>query len=85
MAEALSHAPVGQAAESALPSASDAPARWELSVFDLRTLRSSLVIDRSPDSASPALDFMAHGFITKTVKSPDVAVSVTTLNLLYRL
>ena len=58
---------------------------WELDVYDLFTLEHSLKISRDPSSLSPALDFMRCGYITKTAKSPDVAVSVKTLELLYRL
>ena len=58
---------------------------WELDVYDLFTLEHSLKISRDPSSISPALDFMRHGYITKTAKSPDVAVSMKTLELLYRL
>lgn len=86
--DAPSRAPVGQAADSAspLPNTQDASSpQWELSVFDLQMLRPTLLVDRSPESISPALDFMAHGFITKTVRSPDIAVSIATLELLYRL
>lgn len=59
--------------------------QWELDTYDLFTLRRTLAVSRAPDSTSPALDFMRHGYITKTSKSPDVAVSITTLELLYRL
>ena len=58
---------------------------WELEVYDLFSLESTLKISRDPSSVSPALDFIRHGYITKTTKAPNVAVSLRTLELLYRL
>ena len=58
---------------------------WELEVYDLFSLESTLKISRDPSSVSPALDFIRHGYLTKTTKAPNVAVSLCTLELLYRL
>ena len=56
-----------------------------INVYDLWTLQSTLSITRDASSLSPALDIMAHGFIAKTPVRPTVAVSIRTLQLLYRL
>ena len=58
---------------------------WELDLYDLFSLESTLKISRDPGSVSPALDFMCRGYLTKTTKAPNVAVSLRTLELLYRL
>lgn len=57
---------------------------YTVEVYDIRTLRTELTIDRSPDSTSPAIDLIRHGYIAKTPRKPTVAVSIDTLQLLYR-
>lgn len=58
---------------------------WEFDVFDFYTLETRTSVQRQPDSTNPAVDLMAHGYIAKTPNKPQVAVSVRTLELLYRL
>jgi hypothetical protein len=62
-----------------------APLIWEFDVFDLFSLESQGRVVRQPDSVSPALDLMQHGYVAKTPGKPQVAVTVRTLELLYRL
>lgn len=58
---------------------------WEFDVLDIFTLETRRQITRQTDSISPALDMMRHGFVAKTSKKPQVAISVRTLELLHRL
>ena len=62
-----------------------APAIWEFDVFDLFSLKTQGRVTRRPDSENPALDLMEHGYVAKTPGKPQVAVSVRTLELLFRL
>lgn len=61
------------------------PVEWELDIYDLFSQQTTLKITRDPTSMSPALDFMHHGYITKTTKAPGIAIAIRTLELLYRL
>ncbi|PSR94368.1 hypothetical protein PHLCEN_2v4453 [Hermanssonia centrifuga] len=70
---------------SATPMDSDECYEYTVSTYDLFSLQQQLTIFRPATSTSPALDLMAHGYIAKTPTQPDVAVSVGTLQLLYRL
>ncbi|KAI0083028.1 hypothetical protein BDY19DRAFT_987985 [Irpex rosettiformis] len=58
---------------------------YTVAVFNLDTLDNSLTVRRRADSMSPAFDLMRHGYIAKSPSKPTVAVSATTLELLYRL
>lgn len=58
---------------------------YTVEVYNIYTLLRSITIQRSPDSTSPALDLMRHGYLAKSPTKPTVAVSITTLELLYRL
>jgi hypothetical protein len=62
-----------------------APLIWEFDVFDLFSLESQGRVVRQLDSVSPALDLMQNGYVAKTPGKPQVAVTVRTLELLYRL
>ncbi len=53
--------------------------------FDLFTLVEDIKINRREDSLSPAIDLARHGWIAKTPENPGTAVSIKTLELLYRL
>lgn len=61
------------------------PVQSSVKVYNIWTREKSLTIDRSQDSTSAALDLMRHGYIAKTPTYPEVAVSVTTLVLLFRI
>ena len=58
---------------------------YTVDVYDLWTLQTQLTVTRAPDSVSPALDLMAKGYVAKSPRRPSVAVSIRTLQLLYRL
>ncbi|KAI0075055.1 hypothetical protein K474DRAFT_1685473 [Panus rudis PR-1116 ss-1] len=49
------------------------------------TVRQHVTIHQSPDSLSPAIDLMRHGYLAKTPSSPTVAVSLSTLRLFHHL
>lgn len=66
------------------PSASADCYEYTLDVYDLFSLDTEVTIQRSPTSLSPALDLVRHGYIAKTPTRPSVAVSIKTLQLLYR-
>lgn len=88
---ALAHDPSSSLPSN--PSASSAAGSAEvpkqvpftLKVYDIFSCRSSVTVLRTQDSVSPALDLLRHGYIAKTPALPKVAVSVRTLQLLYRL
>lgn len=61
------------------------PLEYTLEVYDIWTLKKELTIMRRADSTSVALDLMERGYIAKTPQRPFKAVSVRTLELLYRL
>ena len=56
-----------------------------IKVYDIFTLQSSITIYRTQDSESAAVDLIQHGYIAKTPTYPNVAVSIKTLALLYRI
>ncbi|EKM48904.1 uncharacterized protein PHACADRAFT_107991 [Phanerochaete carnosa HHB-10118-sp] len=56
-----------------------------IKTYDIFTLQNEITVFRPADSTSPALDLLEHGYIAKTPGRPEVAVSVKTLDLLYRL
>ncbi|EKM49192.1 uncharacterized protein PHACADRAFT_107264 [Phanerochaete carnosa HHB-10118-sp] len=58
---------------------------YTVQVFCLFSLSRSVTILRPPDSVSPALDLMLHGYIAKTPTRPTTAVSIKTIELLYRI
>ncbi|KAJ3523486.1 hypothetical protein NM688_g8722 [Phlebia brevispora] len=62
-----------------------ADSEYTVQVYDLWTLESELTFTRKPDSVSPAIELMALGYVAKTPKRPSVAISLRTLQLLYRL
>ena len=80
----------GGSMDQDLPDVEPVPANepesyWEVKTIDMWTLSHSMTILRDQKSNSPAVDFIEHGYITKTVAAPTIAVSVRTLELLYRL
>ncbi|KAI0702856.1 hypothetical protein BC835DRAFT_1263436, partial [Cytidiella melzeri] len=58
---------------------------YTVNVLCLFSRETELTVTRLPSSLSPALDLMRHGFLAKTPSRPSVAVSIKTLELLYRL
>ncbi|KAI0338442.1 hypothetical protein BDW22DRAFT_1337893, partial [Trametopsis cervina] len=58
---------------------------YTVAIFDIFTGAREFTVHRPPDSLSPAIDLMRHGYIAKSPTSPNIAVSVKTLDLLYRL
>lgn len=61
------------------------PYPYTVFVLDIYTLKAEVTVERDPASLSPALDLIAHGYVAKTPVRPTVAVSIATLELLYRL
>jgi hypothetical protein len=61
------------------------PLEYTVNVFCLFSLEDQVTINRRPDSTSPAIDLTRHGYLAKTPTRPNVAVSIKTLELLYRL
>ena len=57
-------------------------------VFDLNMVSNSKMmtytIARPPNSISPAIDFVKHGFLVKTPMLPEVAISLKTLEFYHR-
>ena len=76
--------PASQAAPTPQPPPS-APTVWELTVFDIFSLRKEFTVVRDEASNSPAIDLLRHGYVAKTPRSPQYAVHVRTLELLYSL
>lgn len=58
---------------------------YTVTLLDIYSLKAEATVMRDQSSLSPALDLMAHGLVAKTPVRPTVAVSVSTLELLYRL
>ncbi|KAI0692610.1 hypothetical protein BC835DRAFT_1277453 [Cytidiella melzeri] len=58
---------------------------YTVNVFDITTLARVLTVQRHADSTSLALDLMLHSYVAKSPSRPTIAVSVETLQLLYRL
>ncbi|KAI0083731.1 hypothetical protein BDY19DRAFT_899813 [Irpex rosettiformis] len=58
---------------------------YTVDVYNIYSLARSLTVQRPSDSISPALDLMRHGYLAKSPTKPTVAVSISTLELLYRL
>ena len=58
---------------------------YTVDTYDLWTLNQSLTVMRKQSSDSAALDIMAHGYLVKSPTQPTVAISMRTLELLYRL
>ena len=58
---------------------------YTVDTYDLWTLNQSLTVMRKQSSDSAALDIMAHGYLVKSPTRPTVAISMRTLELLYRL
>lgn len=58
---------------------------YTVDVYDLFTCARRVTVLRDPESTSPALDLLRHGYVAKTPERPTVAVAAKTLELLYRL
>ncbi|KAI0343135.1 hypothetical protein BDW22DRAFT_1329220 [Trametopsis cervina] len=58
---------------------------YTVDTYNIFTLTDNFTCQRRADSTSPAVDLMRHGFIVKSPTRPIIAVSVSTLELLYRL
>ncbi|KAF7791531.1 hypothetical protein EIP86_002547 [Pleurotus ostreatoroseus] len=58
---------------------------YTVKVYNLFTLDSSITIFRTQESQSAALDLIKYGYIAKTPTFPNVAVSIGTLALLFRI
>lgn len=58
---------------------------YTVAVYNIYSLADSITVNRVPESISPALDLMRYGYLAKSPSKPTVAVSITTLELLYRL
>ncbi|KAI0683926.1 hypothetical protein BC835DRAFT_1294591 [Cytidiella melzeri] len=58
---------------------------YTVDVICLFSRTTEITVTRLPDSLSPALDLMRHGYLAKTPSRPTIAVSLKTLELLYRL
>ncbi|EKM53051.1 uncharacterized protein PHACADRAFT_197481 [Phanerochaete carnosa HHB-10118-sp] len=56
-----------------------------IKTYDIFTLQNEITVFHPADSTSPAFDLLEHGYIVKTPRWPEVAVSVKMLDLLYRL
>ena len=65
--------------------AGEEPVQYTVNTYDLWTLETTLSVMREASSTSPALDIAAHGYLVKTPIRPTVAISMRTLELLYRL
>lgn len=62
------------------------PLEYTVDAYDIYSPKTTeITVNRLLDSTSPALDLMRHGYLTKTPQRPEVAVSLRTLELLYRL
>jgi hypothetical protein len=59
--------------------------QYRVSIYDLKSLARTITILRNADSLSPALNLMRHGYLAKSPARPTVAVSINTLELLYRI
>lgn len=58
---------------------------YTVDAYDIFTTEVQVTVDRDPQSQSPALDLLRHGYLAKTPTRPTAAVAVRTLELLYRL
>ena len=58
---------------------------YTVQTYDLWSIKETVTIMRKHSSESAAVDFMAHGYLVKSPTRPTVAVSMRTLELLYRL
>ena len=58
---------------------------YTVDTYDLWTVNQSLTVMRKQSSSSAALDIMAHGYLVKSPTQLTVAISMRTLELLYRL
>lgn len=58
---------------------------YHIKTYDIFSLQDEITVYRPANSVSPALDLLEHGYIAKTPGRPEVAVSIKTLELLYRL
>ncbi|KAJ3519326.1 hypothetical protein NM688_g9318 [Phlebia brevispora] len=63
----------------------DNTAQYTINVFCIWTLEREVSFTRKLNSTSPALELMSLGYVAKTPTRPTVAVSMRTLQLLYRL
>jgi hypothetical protein len=56
-----------------------------VNVYDLKSLAKTITVSRDVNGLSPALDHMRHGYLAKSPTRPMVAISINTLDLLYRI
>ena len=63
----------------------DDSVQYTANVFDIWSLARTITIRRDAESTSAAVDLMKHGFLAKSPSRPTVAISLKTLQLLYRL
>ena len=71
--------------ESHVPSTTEeGTCPYTVSVFEIFTMQTQLVVLRPDDSTSPPIDLARHGFLTKTAVKPTVAVGFRTLELFHR-
>lgn len=59
--------------------------KYTVYVYCIFTLEEECTVTRLPESTSPALDLLAHGYVAATPRTPNVAISVKTLRLLHHL
>ncbi|KAI0684138.1 hypothetical protein BC835DRAFT_1293887 [Cytidiella melzeri] len=72
-------------AEIPIVAIADETLAYTVDVYCLFSRKTDITITRLPNSLSPALDLMRYGYLAKTPSRPTVAISLKTLELLYRL
>lgn len=77
--------PTPQESDWEMPSDSDILLPYTLRIFDIFSLQTELTISQSSNSLSPALDFIRYGYLTKTLMSPNIALSLWTLEFYHRI
>lgn len=58
---------------------------YTVDLYDIFSRKRQVTVFRDPQSISPALDLLRHGYLAKTPGRPTVAVAIETLELLHRL
>ena len=58
---------------------------YTVNTFDIFTVEKEITVKRKQSSTSVVLDLMQHGYLAKSPAEPTVAISMRTLELLYRL
>lgn len=61
------------------PLSDDTPSLYTIRVFDYFSRTQTHILSRLPDSESPALNFILHGFLVKMPTLSEVALSLQTL------